>query len=111
MTKKIKTLEEFGKAVTKNRAAAFYFTTPDCTVCKILRPKLEELITEEFSEIKFYKVDCSEAPDVSGQNNIFTVPTVLFFFEEKEYIRKARNMSIHELRDEIKRPYFMIFGK
>lgn len=110
MNEKILTLEDFNKAAADNLAAAFYFTTPGCGVCKVLLPKIEELLIEQFVEIKLYKIDCTKAPEVSAQNNVFTVPTFLIFFEGREFIRKARSMSIDELADEIGRPYSMIFG-
>jgi len=103
------TLDEFNSLISSSRAVALYFSTPDCNVCKVLKPKLIEMLEEEFSLINFVYVDCEKAKELAAQNSIFSVPTILFFFDGKEYIRKARFVNLDELRDEIDRIYSMMF--
>ncbi len=105
----IKTEEEFEKQISENSAAAFYFSTPDCNVCKILKPKLIDLLNSDFPEFKFFYIDCEKAEKLAAQKNIFAVPTILFYFEGKEFIRKSRNINLSELSAEISRPYSMLF--
>jgi hypothetical protein len=50
-------------------------------------------------------------PEVAAQNRVFAVPTLLVYFDGREYIRKSRNIGIGELEREIERPYSMIFGE
>lgn len=81
-----------------------------CNVCKVLKPKLKELLASEFPEMKFAYINSEEAKELAAQNNVFTVPTILFLFEGKEFIRKSRNINLNNLADELKRSYFLLFS-
>ncbi|MDQ7816212.1 MAG: thioredoxin family protein [Melioribacteraceae bacterium] len=98
-------MQDFDSAAASNRAALFYFSTPDCNVCKVLRPKVEELISEQFPLVKFIYINILDAKELAAQKNIFTVPTILFYFEGKEYLRKSRFVNLDELEDELSRYY------
>jgi thioredoxin 1 len=104
-----KTYEEFLNITKTNTAVCFYLSTPECNVCKVLKPKVVEMIENDFPEIKYCYVDLSEAKEISGQLSIFSVPTILVYFEGKETIRVSRNVHLEELREQIERYYKMIF--
>jgi thiol-disulfide isomerase/thioredoxin len=78
-------------------------------VCKVLKPKIYELLQNEFPKIKFRYIDVKKTPEISAQNNIFTVPTILIYFEGKEFVRRSRNIGITELKNLIERPYKLMF--
>jgi hypothetical protein len=44
--------KEFDKFITGNKASLVYVSTPQCNVCKILKPKLVEAINSEFRKGK-----------------------------------------------------------
>ncbi len=67
------------------------------------------MLDQNFPLINFAYVNCEEAKELAAQQNIFSVPTILFFFEGKEFIRKARYVNLDELEDELSRIYSMIF--
>jgi thioredoxin-like negative regulator of GroEL len=46
---------------------------------------------------------------ISGQFRIFTIPTILLFFDGKEQARYSRTISMHQLEDSISRPYTLLF--
>lgn len=99
---------DFQSFVSSNRAAAIYFSTPDCNVCKVLKPKLIEMLAQNFPLINFSYVDCEKSKELAAQQSIFSVPTILFFFEGKEYIRKARFVNLDELQSELERIFLLI---
>lgn len=101
--------EDFLEITKSNRAVCFYLSTPECNVCKVLKPKVIEMLEVDFPKISFCYVDLSEAKEISGQLSIFSVPTILVYFEGKETIRASRNVHIEELREQIDRYYKMIF--
>ena len=101
--------ENFIKITKSNKAVCFYLSTPECNVCKVLKPKVIEMLEADFSKIPFCYVDLNEAKEISGQLSIFSVPTILVYFEGKETIRASRNVHIEELREQIDRNYKMIF--
>ncbi len=104
----IESLEEFGKA-TQQPAALFYFSHEQCNVCKTLKPKVEEFMSENFPEIKLYYVDTVKHPDIAGQNRVFTNPVVLIFFDGREMHRFSRYFSLQQLYEAVAKPYEIIF--
>ncbi len=105
----IQSFEEFLKLKSTEPALLAYFSTEACNVCKVLKPKVAELIQTEFPKVKLIYIKSDILPEVAAQNQVFAAPTILVFFEGREYIRKSRNIGIGELRREIERPYSMIF--
>ena len=106
----IKTLSEFQQLTNKHKAVCFYLSTPDCKVCKTLKPKLIEMLIDNFPQIHFFYVDLTEAKEISGQLSVFSVPTILVYFEGKETIRTSRYVHLEELREKIERNYKIIFS-
>jgi len=107
----VKDWNHFEELRIKNSGIVFYFSNDDCNVCKVLKPKVYEMLQEKFPEMKFYYVDTKSTPDVAAQNRVFTIPTILVFFEGSEIIRKSRYIGINELADEIARPYQILFSE
>ncbi len=103
------TLEDYNKFIDENPGAVIYFSTPACNVCKVLKPKLKEMLKSDFPEMKFAYVDCEKAKELAGQKQIFTVPTIQFILDGREFIRKSRNVNLSTLYDELARPYSMMF--
>ncbi len=106
----IQSFEEFLKLKDEEPALLAYFSTEICNVCKVLKPKVSELVQNEFPKIKLAYIKSDKLPEVAAQNQVFIAPTILVFFEGREYIRKSRNIGIGELQREIERPYSMIFS-
>ncbi len=105
----LNTYEEYKIFIENNEGALVYFSTPQCNVCKTLKPKIIEFIKTEFPKIKLGYVNTIDVKEAAAQNSIFAVPTILVFLEGKEFLRKSRNISIAEFRQELARPYSMFF--
>jgi thioredoxin 1 len=103
-------LSELKAAIESEPAILAYFTGPNCNVCKIIRPRIIDLLEEKFPEIGFYYVDCDSLPQAAGQYGVFSIPTVVLLFDGKETTRLVRNFSIGELEQAISRPYELLFG-
>jgi thioredoxin 1 len=106
----LKNLDELRSSVIKNKALLVYFSNTQCNVCKVLKPKIYELITEEFPLMQMYYCDTIESAEVAAQNSIFAVPTIVIYFDGKEFLRKSRNIGIMELQKDIERPYSLMFN-
>lgn len=102
-------LDGLNKLIESETAVAVYFSAPNCGVCHALRPKVEALFSKEFPLVKFVHVEIDKSPGISGEYGVFAAPTLLVFFEGKEFLRKVRLMGIQELQDIIERPYKMVF--
>jgi thioredoxin-like negative regulator of GroEL len=107
--KVLTTAQEFQDFKDSKSAVLFYFSTRNCNVCKVLKPKLIEFINENFPQISMAYIDVEMVQDLSAQLNIFSVPTILVYIEGKEFFRKSRNFSLAELYNELERPYSLYF--
>jgi len=108
MYTEVTSFEEFEK-MKQEPALLAYFSTEACNVCKVLKPKVMQMLEEQFPEMKMAYIKSDVLPDIAGQNQIFAAPTILVFFDGREYIRKSRNIGIGELHGAISRPYEMMF--
>ena len=57
----IKEIEKMKDILKNEKATIVYFTSPKCNVCKTLRPKIMELMNEEFPEMGKYFVDIASS--------------------------------------------------
>ncbi len=110
MITEVRSFDEFLRAKEYEPALLVYFSTKTCNVCKVLKPKVAELLLNEFPGMKMLYVQSDMLPEVAAQNQVFVAPTILVFFNRREYIRKSRSIGIAELRNEISRPYSLLFS-
>jgi len=97
------------KSINEKQALLLYFYNDSCAPCKVLRPKVQELVETEFPEMEFILINAENHPSVSAEFGVFASPTILVFFESKEYIRESKNISISELHNKIERIYSLLF--
>ncbi|MDX8338490.1 thioredoxin family protein [Draconibacterium sp. IB214405] len=109
MFKEIKSLDEFLTLKEEQAAMLAYFSTDACNVCKVLKPKVEELVTAQFPKMQLVYVKSDVLPEVAAQNSVFAAPTIVVFFDGRETIRKSRAFGVDELQNEIARYYSMLF--
>lgn len=108
MNNEISTLEELQGIITNKPAVLAYFYNDNCAPCLSLRPKVIEMIDEHFPkmELRFVNSDKGEIPAHYG---VYDNPTLLIFFDRKEYIRVSKYVSTHQLAEQIQRYYDMVF--
>ena len=106
----IKTIEDYAMLVKKQEALLIYFSTEECNVCKVIKPKVAEMIASNYPKVKLFYVNINQAPELAAQNRIFAVPTLQIIFDGHEFTRKSRNFGLDELKNEIARPYQMMFS-
>jgi len=90
-------------------ASLLYISTAQCGVCKVIKPQIAELFSQEFPKIGLYSIDSEETPEIAAQMSIFAVPTVLIFIDGQEFVRVSRNIAMSQLIEKVKRPYEMFF--
>lgn len=57
-----------------------------CGPCKMMAPVIDAL-SEEATDLKVYKVDVDDCPNVSEKYNVMSIPT-LIYFEKGEPVKK-----------------------
>ncbi|NOR45307.1 MAG: thioredoxin [Candidatus Delongbacteria bacterium] len=91
-------LNEFENNIAEKIVTITYFSHDECNVCKVLKPKVIDLVTQ-YNDFGFIYVNTKESPEVCGQYTVFTVPTVIVFVEGKESKRFSRNFAMTELEE------------
>lgn len=109
MLKTISSISDFEQIKKTEKAFVLYITDNQCNVGESVTPKLEKLISDQFPKLSLYQTFMSQTPKLTSQLSVFVVPTILVFFEGKQYIQKSRSFSLKELEQEIARYYEMVF--
>jgi len=98
------------RELKKKEGVLFYFSHDDCNVCKVLKPRIREMLNDHFPEMEMCYVNVRELPAVAGQESVFAVPTISVVFDGREFVRTSRNIGLTELYNQIRRPYSLLFG-
>ena len=104
---KIDNKEELNNFLKTNSAVLLYFSGKACSVCHVLRPKIEDSLQKNFPLIKPILVE--DSLEISTHFTVFSNPTIIVFFEGKEFKRYGRNISLDIFNSEINRVYEMVF--
>ena len=78
MVKKISS-SEFQSEVLNGKGVALVDLFADwCMPCQMIAPIIEEISNEKV-EVKFFKINVDETPDVAIKYGVSSIPTLLFF--------------------------------
>ena len=106
----IDSVDALRSSIADEQALLAYFTSPDCNVCRVLKAKLVDLLEGDFPHLKPFHVDCACHPEIAAAYSVFAVPTILVFFDGREWLRASRYLGLQEFKDALIRPYGLIFG-
>ncbi len=95
--------------IKQNAAILLYFYSDRCAPCVSLRPKVQELITEDFPKMTAIFIDSEAHPEITAHFSVFANPTLLVFFENREFQRWSKFVAITQIAEAIERPYNLIF--
>ena len=104
----IENLEELQNSISTGNPVLIYFSGKNCSICKVLKPKIEEEIRKKFPRFKLFEVKTDIYIELTAQYMIFSIPTTIIYFDKREFKRYGRNMSIPIFIEELKRPYTLI---
>ncbi len=102
------TLEALQQIIREEVGVLLYFSGENCNVCHALRPKFKELFESEFPLIRQIYLDAHENPEISAHFQVFSVPTMIVFLDGREFIREGRAVSLHQMAQQLQRPYSMM---
>ena len=80
MVKEIKE-NEFKNVISTGKVLVDCYATW-CGPCRMLSPIIDQL-SDEIKEVSFYKLDVDDAPNVSEEFGIMSIPTLLLFKDGK----------------------------
>ena len=107
---KVNTLDELKVLVESQPALLVYFYNDNCAPCVSLRPKVEELLKMQFPKMSIVYSNSITHPELSAYYGAFNNPTIIIFFEGREYRRESKFISIPQLEVSIRRPYEILFS-
>lgn len=97
------------KDIINTKGIVIYFYNTTCSSCKVLRPKVRDMINQSFPGIEFREINVEEYPEITASASVYTAPVIIVYFEGKETLRESRYISLTQLEEKIKRYYSMLF--
>ena len=104
------TIQEVEQKIQTNEAILIYFSGENCGVCQALKPKIQSSFEINFPKIEQYFINATQHPKIAAHFSIFTIPSVLVYFEGKEIKRESRHISVDQLTQNTKRSYELFFN-
>jgi len=101
-------LEQVQQIIKDEVGVLLYFSGEHCSVCHALRPKFKETFDKEFPKLKQIFLDAQENAEISAHYQVLSLPTILVFMDGREFAREGRTVSLHQLTEQLKRPYGMM---
>ncbi|KAI8388949.1 related to Thioredoxin-3, mitochondrial [Nakaseomyces glabratus] len=89
--KQVKTLEEVQKLMKDSNLSVIDFYATWCGPCKAMVPFLSKFV-DQYKDVKFYKVDVDESPDVAEYYGVSAMPTFVFT-KDDDILHKIRGAN------------------
>lgn len=102
-------IEDVVLKLQQEQAVMLYFYSNNCAPCISLRPKVIDLVKQEFPRMELFLINSEKHPEIAAAHNCFSNPTLVLYFEGREFRRMSKYISIPQLSDEIMRPYALMF--
>ena len=101
--------QSVSEIIAAEKAVILYFFNEHCSSCKSLREKLQKKMDELFPKILFLLVNAATDTEIPANFSVFSSPTILLFFDNKEFLRKSKFVAVEEFMFEIQRLYDLYF--
>jgi thiol-disulfide isomerase/thioredoxin len=105
----LQTAEQVAEKIKELPAVLLYFYSDKCAPCISLRPKVVELVCDVYPRLRIYFINSESNPEIAAAYHSFSNPTLILFFDGKEYRRMNKYVAIPQLSEEIRKPYFLLF--
>ena len=92
------TMTDFDKIIWRDALTFVDFFATWCGPCQMMGPVIEEL-SEEFTDIKFVKLNVDMEPELAAQFNVMSIPTFIRMENGKEVKKTLGAMPKDELAD------------
>ncbi len=100
----LKDIGEVDAFLAEHALSFLYVSTPECSTCHALLPKLRELLAD-YPLIRFGHVDATQVEEVAERFLILAAPIMLLIVEGREYLREDRFVRFGPLQEKLDRIY------
>ncbi|GMQ98477.1 MAG: hypothetical protein BMS9Abin17_0990 [Acidimicrobiia bacterium] len=76
-----------------------FFTAPHCSICRLLRPSVNEVANAFEGNVNFREVDSAADPDLATNHGVKGVPTLIAFHDGREVRRTIGSRSNQQVSD------------
>ncbi len=87
----------FQKIINDNKPVLIDFHATWCGPCKIQNPELEKLKKIKGDNVRIFKIDVDQYPDIAGSYQVSGVPTLILFKEGKILWRQSGVVQANQL--------------
>lgn len=88
----------FGEIIQSEKPVLVDFTATWCGPCKMMAPILHEVKSAMGDRVTIIKIDVDKNPEVSGQFQVQSVPTLIIFKQGKVKWRQSGVVPAKELQ-------------
>lgn len=67
------------------------------------------MVASDFSKLKVILIDSEAHPEITAHYGVFANPTLMVFFEGREFQRWSKFVSVSQIAEAIERPYSLLF--
>ncbi len=103
-------LNRWTRITGTEQGVLLYFSNDMCSVCKVLKPKVSDLLKDSFPACAVSMWTRIKVPCWQDNTGCFPFPPSFCFLKARNRARFSRNISLYQLEEAISRPYSMIFG-
>lgn len=96
------------KLIKNNPISIIYFSGSTCGACDVIKEKVLHVI-RDYKEVRFIEINALENRELAAQHDIFSLPILILFINEKETLRIGRYFDILEFKNSIERYYNLIY--
>ncbi|NQY21571.1 MAG: thioredoxin family protein [Campylobacteraceae bacterium] len=103
--KEVKNLDEVNNIINTGKPVLLYFSGENCSLCHALKPKIEKSFQDDLPKLEILEIKTDVHKELTSHFTVFSLPTILVYFDSKEFKRIGRNISVPIFTQEIKRIY------
>jgi thioredoxin 1 len=100
----ISTLQQF-EQLQASPALFILFGGAHCGVCLVIKPRIENLLSQHFPDIALAYIDCEQYPDICAQHDVFSLPVTKLYIAGQLSLEMAGSFSLKELAAQVERIY------